>query len=145
VQGTDKNLIIGLTAALLLAVGWVVVNLGRVVFSIVQETRRSKQNPPKQIQHREFGALTLDSGLWSGEVVRDGRKLPFCISGTDAEPDGRLLGRLRDVVRRFPEVERAALEFIQSKEPRLLPGKFEISSLNFLWEDKPHLYSLEFF
>jgi len=44
---------------------------------------------------------------------------------------------------RFPEVERAALDFIRAQSPAVT-GEFTFYSLDFLWEDKPHMFAMEF-
>lgn len=100
--------------------------------------------PPVEFQHPEFGVLTLDSGLWSGEVQRDGKGVRFHIGGTDTAPDAGLLDRVRELLGRFPEVQRSALDFLRVQEASVRQGEFEFYSLDFLWEDEPHLYSLEF-
>jgi hypothetical protein len=100
--------------------------------------------PLVEFRHPEFGVLTLDSGLWSGEAQRNGRSIRFCIGGTDTAPDAGLLDRVRELVGRFPEVERSALDFLRDQEESVRQGAFEFYSLDFLWEDKPHLYTLEF-
>jgi hypothetical protein len=100
--------------------------------------------PAVEFRHPEFGVLTLDSGLWSGEAQRDSRSIRFCIGGTDTAPDTGLLDRVRELVGRFPEVERTALDFLRAQDARVREGEFEFYSLDFLLEDKPHLYTLEF-
>ena len=93
--------------------------------------------PPVEFRHPEFGVLTLDSGLWSGEAQRGGRSVRFCVGGTDTGPDAGLLDRLRDVLGRFGELERTALEFICAQVPTAELAQFTFDSLDFLWEDKP--------
>lgn len=100
--------------------------------------------PAVEFRHPEFGILTLDSGLWSGEAPRGGRSIRFCVGGTDTTPDSGLLERVRELVGRFPEVERSAIDFLRAQEPSARQDGFEFYSLDFLWEDKPHLYTLEF-
>lgn len=51
---------------------------------------------------------------------------------------------MREVVGRFSEIERRALDFLRAEEASVRQGEFEFYSLDFLWEDKPHLYALEF-
>lgn len=102
--------------------------------------------PKRSVEFRdpEFGVLTCNSDLWSGEAQRDGTRIRFCIGGTDTTPDAGLLDRVRELVRRFPEVERRALDFLCTQDASVRPGEFAFESLNLLWEDKPHLYTLEF-
>lgn len=100
--------------------------------------------PPVEFRHPEFGVLRLNSGLWSGEAQRDGRSIRFCVGGTDTAPDAGLLDRVRELLGRFRDVERTALDFLRAQEASVCDGEFEFYSLDFLWEDKPHLYTLEF-
>lgn len=99
--------------------------------------------PPMEFHHPEFGVLTFDAGLWSGVVRRDGRDVPFHTGGSESAPDAGLLRRVRDVLDRFPDVEREALDFLRSQSPGV-SGAFTLYALDFLWEDKPHLFALEF-
>ena len=99
---------------------------------------------PVDFRHPKFGILTLDSGLWTGEALHEGRKIHFCIGGTETEPDAGLLNRVSELVGTFPEVERRALDFLRAQESSAAQGAFEFYSLDFLWENKPHLYVLEF-
>src|SRR5262245_59209246 len=81
--------------------------------------------PPVRFQHPEFGVLTLDSGLWSGQVQRDGRTIRFCVAGTETAPDEGLLRCARELVARFTDLERCALDFLRSQEPSVGQGEFE--------------------
>lgn len=119
----DNTLIIGLSVALLLAVGWVVFFVGRVVICIIRDARAARR-PPRQLQHPEFGTLTFDSSLWSGQVQRDGRDIRFTIAGTESEPDSRLFQQLRTSISRLPELEKSALEFVRSQQPEVQQGDF---------------------
>lgn len=99
---------------------------------------------PVEFRDAEFGVLTLDSGIWIGEAQRGGRSIRFCIGGSGTAPDDGLLDRVRELVRCFPEVENTALDFLRAQDASVRQGRFEFYSLDFLWEDKPHLYTLEF-
>lgn len=136
-------LIIFLSIFLFIAIVWVAVNVGRVVFSIIRDARRAKQNPPLHMQHPELGTLTFESDLWSGQMERDGKPIHFYIAGTESQPDGKLVDQLRAAISKLPELERAALEFIHAKEPDAL-GDFTFESLDFLWEQKPENFAMEF-
>jgi len=99
---------------------------------------------PVEFVHPEFGVLSLDSGLWSGKVQRDGRDIRFCIAGTSTAPDDGLLGQLRDLLGRFAEVERAAMDFLRMQAPALRSREFTFYSIDFLWEEKPDAFAMEF-
>jgi hypothetical protein len=100
--------------------------------------------PPVEFRHSEFGVLTFESGLWSGETQRDGRNIRFCIGGTDIAPNAGLLDRVRELVGRFPGIERTALDFLCAQDKGVRRGDFDFYSLDLLWENKPQLYTLEF-
>jgi hypothetical protein len=100
--------------------------------------------PPPEFRHPEFGVMRFDCDLWSGEAQREGRSIPFVIAGTRTEPDSGLLERVRELVERFPEVERGALEFLRAQDESVAEGEFEFFALDLLWEDKPQDYTLEF-
>jgi hypothetical protein len=99
---------------------------------------------PIEFRDPEFGVLTLDSGLWIGQMHRGDRTLRFCIGGTETQPNAGLLAGMRELVERFPEVERTALDFLCTQEDGVRHDEFEFYSLDFLWEDQPHCFALEF-
>src|ERR1043166_4249526 len=99
--------------------------------------------PPTEYHHRELGVLTLDSGVWSGIARRDGREMRFYVGGTESAPDAGLLDRVVELLERFSQVEKAGLEFVRSQSPEVI-GEFTFYSLDFLWEDKPHIFAIEF-
>ena len=112
------------------------------MFERIKSWFRAK--PPIAIQHSDFGTLTLEAGLWSGEIQRDGRTIRFFIGGTDNGPDAELIRRLRDILGKFGEIERAGLEFIRAHEPGLGDGEFTFYAVDLLWEDRPEDFALEF-
>ncbi len=140
---TGIAIITVLALALAVAVGWVVFHVGRVVIQIIREARTARR-PTRQLQHPEFGTLTFESDLWTGQTQRDGRPIRFCVAGSESSPDASLIERLRAAIGRLPEFERAALEFIQTNEPKVRPGDFTFDSLDFLWEQKPDDFAMEF-
>lgn len=99
--------------------------------------------PPAEYHHPQFGVLTLDSGVWSGIARQNDQEIRFYVGGTDSAPDAGLLQRVGELLERFPHVERAALDFIRSQSPAVT-GEFTFYSLDFLWEDKPHMFAMEF-
>jgi hypothetical protein len=100
--------------------------------------------PPAEFQHPEFGKLVNDAGVWSGQARQRDRVVRFYVGGTDTVPDAELINRVRAFVGRLDEVESKALDFIRKESPELSVGKFSLYSLDFLWEDKPDVYALEF-
>lgn len=132
-----------LTAAIVLAVGWVAYHLARIAICITRDARASRR-PSRQLQHPELGTLSGESGLWGGEVQQDDRVIRFCIAGTELEPDIALIQRLRAAISRFPELERTALEFLCVQEPDVQQGEFTFQSMDFLWKHKPDSFALEF-
>jgi hypothetical protein len=137
------TIVIVLTVTLAVAVGWVVFHVGRVVICIIRDARAARQ-PPRRLQHPEFGTLTFESGLWSGQIQRDGREVHFFVAGTDATPDAGLLSCVHSLLARFRETERIAMEFLRIREPELRQAKLDFDSFSFLWEDKPDDFAFEF-
>ena len=93
-----------------------------------------------EIQHDEFGLLKLDGSLWSGAVVRDGRKVQFFIEGTSLGPDDRLVATLQEVIQHFPERENEARAFIASHDPLIAADSFTFCSINIFWPKRPECY-----
>ena len=135
--------LIGLSLVLLLAIGWVLFAVGRVIVSIICEAR-AKRQPSHRIQHPEFGTLTLDSELWSGRVRQNGREFGFVVAGTESAPDEVLLGEVRVALDRLTELERLAVEYIYSQELKIRREDLTLESLAYLWEDKPDQFAMEF-
>jgi hypothetical protein len=144
VKDPGTIILIVLTIALLLAVLWVVINVSRIVFCILRDAWRAKRHPRREMQHPEFGPLVFERELWSGEVQRDGRSIAFLIAGNDSGPEVRSAERLREVIRRFPEYERTALEFIRSEEPSLAHDQFFFGGLALAFENTPENFAMEF-
>jgi hypothetical protein len=87
--------------------------------------------------------LTGQSDIWSGTVIRDDIKIPFAVAGTLTAPDNGLLERVRYIVSRFREVEREGLAFLRSEVAEVGSSQFIFHGLEFLWEDKPDIYAME--
>src|SRR5437764_1454220 len=85
-----------------------------------------------------------EGGRRSGQGQRGGRSIRLYVAGTQAAPDGGLLDRVRDLIDRFASVERSAMDFLHARGKDVRHGGFEFYSLDFLWEDEPYLYALEF-
>jgi hypothetical protein len=100
--------------------------------------------PPVAYQDPDFGILTLESGLWGGQALHEGRSIRFYVGGTQASPDRGLLNRLRKLINCFGVIERSAIDFLHAHGEGAQHGEFEFYSLDIMWEDKPHLYALEF-
>jgi hypothetical protein len=100
--------------------------------------------PPKEFRDSELGVLTLDCNLWGGTAQREGRVLRFSVAGTETAPDSGLLGRVRSLLARFPDMERSAIEFLRSRESELGQSQLEFYAFDFLWEDKPDDFTFEF-
>ena len=100
--------------------------------------------PAPEFRDPELGVLTLDCGVWIGTVPREGRDLRFIVAGTGTAPDAGLLGQVRGLLARFPETERSAVEFLRRQESELRQAQLDFYSFEFLWEDKPDDFALEF-
>jgi hypothetical protein len=115
--------------------------------------RKAKTAPPPEFHDAELGVLTGDSALWSGTITQNGTEICFTVAGTPTVPDQGLLDGVRNVVRKFPDIESAGLAFLRAQLadiwreefPNIMSMKFTISSLTFLWPDKPDCFYLEWF
>ena len=99
---------------------------------------------PAVFQHPEFGLLTNDGGIWSGEAQIGGRRIHICISGSDSAPDPGLINSARSVTSKFTELERLALDFICVEKAGVKAEDFTLYSLDWLWENKPEDFVFEF-
>src|SRR5208283_3834350 len=95
-----KILIIVLSVMLLLAVGVLVVGVGRIVYGIIHYYVRERQ-PVREVRHPEYGCLTGEGELWTGTARADGRQVRFTVSGTDLAPDDALLNRVGAIFSQF--------------------------------------------
>lgn len=102
-----------------------------------------KAKPPVECLHPEFGVLTFDSGLWGGIAQCDGRHIRFYTGGTESAPDEGLLRCVRELLARFADLERTAVDFLHSQSPGIA-GTLTFYSLDLLWEDKPYLFAMDF-
>ena len=98
---------------------------------------------PVEFHDAEFGVLTAEVDLWSGIARRDGLAIPFTVAGTLTAPDSRLLDRVRSIAGSFQAVESEGLAFLRAEIPEVRSRKLTFHHLEFLWEDKPDIYSLE--
>lgn len=100
--------------------------------------------PAPEFRDEELGVFTFYGSVWMGKVRRDGRDLRFSVAGTETAPDAGLLGRVRSLLAEFADVERAAIQFLRSRESELHQARLEFYSFELLWEDKPDDFTFEF-
>jgi hypothetical protein len=104
-----------------------------------------KSKPPAQFHHPNLGLMTeMDPGLWSGRIEHAGREIEFVLSGSEMVPDAGLTARLQEALRRIDAIEQSALDFLCTQKTLFKPGDFTFQSINFLWEKKPDVFTLEF-
>jgi hypothetical protein len=132
-------LVVLLVVAFVVAVVYPVL---RIVYEIIV-FRRKERRPKPQIVHPQLGLLVHDESLWSGQTDRGQEKLYFCIKGGPEAPDEGLVAALQDKLASIDRWERTALDFL-CRDERLDPEPFTLESLDFLWEDKPDSFVLEF-
>jgi len=94
--------------------------------------------------HPQFGRLTHERGIWSGEAHRDGRDIRFSVAGDETKPDAGFLASMCDILPKFREVERLTLEYICGLEPSVRPEDFSFSELCLPWVDKRTDFVLTF-
>ena len=113
------------------------------MFDRIKTIFAKPKTPSVEFRDVEFGILTSEADLWSGAAKRDGMSIPFTVAGTLTAPDSGLIDRVRDITRRFHDVESEGLAFLQAEVPEVRSSKFTFHNLEFLWEDKPGTYALE--
>lgn len=113
------------------------------MFNRIRALFTKAETPPREFHDAEFGVLTSEVDLWTGTVARDGITIRFTVAGTQAAPDGGLLDRVRDIVRRFRDIEAEGLAFLRAEVPEVRSSKLTFYGLEILWEDKPDVYALE--
>jgi hypothetical protein len=113
------------------------------MFNRIKALFTKVNTPPAEFHDAELGVLTVESDLWSGKITRDGIAIPFTVAGTQTAPDSGLIERVRDIIGRFSEVEAGGLAFLRAEVAEVRSSKFTFSGLEFLWEDNPDMYSLE--
>jgi hypothetical protein len=139
-----NELAIGLLIGLFVALGWVVFNVGKVLFAIVRDVIRMKQHPPRNMEHPDFGQLRWENDIWSGQIRYGEREIDFYIAGPESGPDSELEIRLRQIVQRLPELERSALAYIGTQEPSLPRDMLRFGSLDLLFERRPEQFGMGF-
>ena len=102
------------------------------------------QGSEVSIQRSDLGVLKLDGSLWSGAVVRNGRKIKLWIAGTRLGPDDRLVASVKEVLQQFAELESAARAFVTSHDSRIDATLFTFCSINVLWRKRPECYYFEY-
>jgi hypothetical protein len=83
------------------------------IFDRIKTVFKNAKPPSVEFRDAELGVLTSEAGLWSGVAKRDDIYIPFTVAGTLAAPDGDMLGRVRDITRRFHDVESVGLAFLR--------------------------------
>ncbi|MFO1095617.1 MAG: hypothetical protein U0992_20280 [Planctomycetaceae bacterium] len=73
--------------------------------------------PDVEFRHPEFGVLTCDSGIWSGDAQLDGcRTIRFSVGGTDQR--ARSLSaqpKVGELLERVSELSRRAVDFLRAR------------------------------
>jgi len=138
-----NTLIIVLAAALVLAVGILLFGAGRIVYGIAHYYLRERQ-PTREVRHPTYGLLTGDGGVWTGTARSSGWEVRFTVSGTDSAPDENLLQRVGDIIGRFPELERRAVEHLREHEVGIGKGALDVYGLDVAESDHPDDFTLEF-
>lgn len=137
----ENSLLIGLSLALLLAVGLLVFGVGRVVYGIAHYYLRERK-PVRQIRHAKHGLLAGEGGIWSGIAHPNDREVPFTLEGTEFAPDDLAMKEVDALIQRFAEVEKESLGFLRDQEAELRDVELEVYGLSVT--NKPDCFTLEF-
>lgn len=102
------------------------------------------RRPRPQVHHPEFGLLAFYSGLWRGQLLHDGNDIHFAVAGSVAAPNAVLLDHLRALLKRFPQLQQSALDFLCAEKRLFKPRDFTFRSVSFLSPDRPDAFTMEF-
>ena len=138
-----NTLIIVLAAAMVLAVGVLLLGVGRIVYGIVHYYLLERERT-YEVQHPTYGLLTGEGGIWSGTARANGRKVHFAVAGNDSAPDGELLRQVDTIIGRFSEVERQAADHLRKHEAEIGKAVLEVYCLDVTERDRPGDFTLEF-
>jgi hypothetical protein len=142
-KNSTEDILIFLAVLLVVAVGWVLFHVGRIVMSIIREAQSRK--PSRTLQHPELGTLESSYGkLWSGKTQWDGRTVNFTLAGSEEGPAPVLVERLHGVRTKFGELENEAIAQLHLDD-EAGQGAFTFENLTFLWKEKPDLFEMEFY
>lgn len=140
---SDNTLIIGLSVALLLAVGLLAFGVGKIVYGIAHYYLRERK-PERQFQHPDFGVFTSNDDLWTAEVKQAGRDIRICVGGSNSAPSERLLSQVQSILGRFAALEGRATEFLRSREAEVRGAQLEFYILEVTDEQRPDDFVFEF-
>jgi|GEM_PF-4476670 len=99
---------------------------------------------PVQFEHTAFGCFEGSDGVWTASISHGSDSFQLSLGGSDSAPDDRLLAAAARLLPRFDELRNIALRFITSQESSARPEHFTIYGFDFLWEDRPDDFVLEF-
>jgi hypothetical protein len=139
----ETTLVIGLSVALLLAVGLLLFGVGRIFYGIAHYYLRERK-PTRRFQHLDLGLFISDGEVWTGEVQQNGRSIRMLIGGTESTPSERLFGQAQSIVIRFSDVERRAIMFLLSRESDAHQPELTFYTLNITDEEHPDDFTFEF-
>lgn len=141
-----RVLLVAMSVALLLAVGILVVGIGRILLGIARHFLR-EQNPVRTLRHPRLGDLESDGSdptLWRGQLRGNGGPIRFCIGGSREGPDERMAGSLAGIAARLDAVEREAAEFLREREPEIGGATLDPYQLDFSDDRRPDEFTFEF-
>ena len=103
-----------------------------------------QKSPRREFQDPELGIFILESAIWSGKAKHADREIQFYVAGTEDIPYPVLKNSLRKLLANFKSTEMEAENFLKNQESELKDSKLSFYSVDFLWEDRPDDFSMEF-
>jgi len=100
-----------------------------------------------QFLHPTFGPLSYADPLWSGQVRRHNRVIPFVVHGSESGPDLVLLDRLSRILNEFLSLDAGALKLLCPQDgpfPGVKPADLTFQSVDLLWPNKPDCFTFVF-
>lgn len=114
------------------------------MFSLLSKLFPRSDAPKAPFVHQTLGKFAFSRGLWSNRILLGGRDTELTF-GSDGEPPSEaMLQTAKSWIDGWSQQSPKIIEYIQSElrnwsdEPALLAAeKFEVTSINILWPDKP--------
>lgn len=112
------------------------------------------RGPDRHIVHPRLGSMTGRGDLWETASTDPQGPLHCFLAGSQAGPDPGLAAGLESVLGRLDELRRLAIDRLMQDDldapslptegPPMHPGAFHLQAIDFLWENMPDKFALEF-
>lgn len=140
-------LLVVLGATLAVAVGYLVYQLGKLTYAMVQYRRRARF-PVKRVQYSELGLMEsdpTDACLWSGRVgAGSGKEIWFRLSGSSDGPDDRLARALTTILAKRTELGPPAVALLRERESSVRDIELDLCGIELIDLSATDRFTMEF-